>query len=117
MKTKLELLKALEAALDWIDSVPSDTPLPAMPGFDRDDVNNLIARAKKEEEAIKSWSRPWRENGFNYCLPQAVKALRYLAEKDRPTGGNSFPNAECCHQLAGELELTLAALKGRGGDD
>lgn len=31
-----ELLEALEAALEWIDAVPADTVLPAMPGFDRD---------------------------------------------------------------------------------
>lgn len=38
-----ELLKALTYALEWIDAVPSETALPAMPGFDRDEVNNLIS--------------------------------------------------------------------------
>ena len=37
-----ELLYFLQAALDWIDAVPEDTQLPAMPGFDRDVVDNLI---------------------------------------------------------------------------
>ena len=32
---------ALRKTLDWIDSVPSETPLPAMPGFDRDWVESL----------------------------------------------------------------------------
>lgn len=41
-----QLLAALSDALEWIDAVPSDTPLPAMPGFDRDAVNELIAAAK-----------------------------------------------------------------------
>lgn len=41
-----ELLKALVAALEWIDAVPSETALPAMPGFDRDEVNNLISSIK-----------------------------------------------------------------------
>lgn len=41
-----ELLEALNDALAWIDAVPSGTELPTMPGFDRDEVNNLIARAK-----------------------------------------------------------------------
>lgn len=40
-----ELLEALEAALEWIDAVPSDTQLPAMPGFDRDWVNGIIDKA------------------------------------------------------------------------
>lgn len=41
-----QLLAALSDALAWIDAVPSETELPAMPGFDRDAVNELIAAAK-----------------------------------------------------------------------
>ncbi|GJA77606.1 MULTISPECIES: hypothetical protein [Gammaproteobacteria] len=37
-----DLLTALKDALMWIDAVPQDTPLPAMPGFDRDEVDALI---------------------------------------------------------------------------
>ena len=40
------LLSALTHALEWIDAVPSETALPAMPGFDRDEVNNLISSIK-----------------------------------------------------------------------
>ena len=43
-----ELLEALQMALEWIDAVPSDTLLPAMPGFDRDEVNSIIAKATGE---------------------------------------------------------------------
>lgn len=32
----------LRHILNWIDSVPSSLPLPAMPGFDRDWVESLI---------------------------------------------------------------------------
>ena len=39
---ELELLDALEAALEWIDAVPQETVLPVMPGFDRDWVNGLV---------------------------------------------------------------------------
>lgn len=28
--------------LEWIDAVPSDAPLPAMPGFDRDALDNFL---------------------------------------------------------------------------
>lgn len=42
-----QLCDALENALAWIDAVPSDTQLPAMPGFDRDDVDQLISDIKK----------------------------------------------------------------------
>lgn len=41
-----ELFDALTAALDWIDAVPSDIELPTMPGFDRDQVDALIAGIK-----------------------------------------------------------------------
>ncbi|HCL5580979.1 TPA: hypothetical protein N2N40_002406 [Citrobacter freundii] len=54
METNKALLEALVAALEWIDAVPSDTPLPAMPGFDRDDVNELIARVRHEQVALVS---------------------------------------------------------------
>lgn len=43
-----ELLEALQWALEWIDAVPSDTVLPAMPGFDRDEVTNVINKALGE---------------------------------------------------------------------
>ncbi|MBD3704960.1 hypothetical protein IE992_29045 [Klebsiella pneumoniae] len=33
MKINEQLLSALLAALEWIDAVPSDTVLPAMPGI------------------------------------------------------------------------------------
>jgi hypothetical protein len=46
---KLDLLNALKVALDWIDAVPSETVLPAMPGFDRDDVGALIAKVEQEQ--------------------------------------------------------------------
>lgn len=36
------LEKALNAALEWIDAVPKDTPLPTMPGVDRDWINSSL---------------------------------------------------------------------------
>ena len=44
----IDILSVAEAALEWIDSVPQDTALPAMPGFDRDWANSVIETAKKE---------------------------------------------------------------------
>lgn len=43
-----DLVKALESALEWIDAVPKQTPLPTMPGFDRDHVDNILSRAKEQ---------------------------------------------------------------------
>lgn len=42
-------VNALRKALNWIDSVPSDTPLPAMPGFDRDWVEALMSGHPEED--------------------------------------------------------------------
>lgn len=44
---------ALRAALDWIDAVPQDTPLPAMPGFDRGAVEDILARGDTLEALMK----------------------------------------------------------------
>lgn len=43
-----ELLYWLQAALEWIDAVPEDTQLPAMPGFDREVVDTLIDNIKRK---------------------------------------------------------------------
>lgn len=40
-----ELLEALQAAMEWIDSDPQYAQLPTMPGFDRDWVDVIIAKA------------------------------------------------------------------------
>jgi len=42
-----ELVEALNMTLEWIDAVPMDTVLPAMPGFDRDYVDSILANHAK----------------------------------------------------------------------
>ena len=37
-----ELQQALSAALEYIDALPADISLPAMPGFDRDWAQSLL---------------------------------------------------------------------------
>lgn len=37
-----EMLEVAKSLLNWIDSVPSDVQLPAMPGVDRDWVDSVI---------------------------------------------------------------------------
>jgi len=37
-----ELRDALRSALEWIDAVPRDLPLPAMPGFSREWAESLL---------------------------------------------------------------------------
>lgn len=45
-----ELFELATLALQWIDAVPQDAPLPAMPGFDRDWANQVIAKALGESK-------------------------------------------------------------------
>lgn len=49
---ELELVEMLQAALEWIDAVPSETvaSLPAMPGFDRDEVDAKIQEIEEEHD-------------------------------------------------------------------
>ena len=41
-ETCAELRAVARAMLEWIDAVPKDTVLPAMPGFDRDWADMVI---------------------------------------------------------------------------
>lgn len=47
-QASVDLLEALEAALEWIDAIPKSIveQLPIMPGIDRDYVNDIIAAVK-----------------------------------------------------------------------
>lgn len=39
------LLTVAEALHEWVRAVPEDTPLPAMPGFDGDEIESVLSRA------------------------------------------------------------------------
>jgi hypothetical protein len=47
-----ECNKALRMALNYIDSVPSDVMLPAMPGFDRDWLECFMSGFPEEGESL-----------------------------------------------------------------
>lgn len=45
---------------------------------------------------------------INNCVNQAIEALEYLSKWGKcPSGGNDFPNTECCQQIANELRLSV----------
>lgn len=46
-----ELLSLVNACFEWIDAVPQETQLPAMPGIDRDWAYRVIAKATGKESA------------------------------------------------------------------
>lgn len=81
---KLTLLECLGMALNWIDAVPNDTPLPAMPGFDRDAVNAVIEAHRRASQVAPApsdhaISKKWAER----MLP--------LDEGVTPSAGASVP--------------------------
>jgi hypothetical protein len=42
-----EVIEVIETMKGWIDSVPKDTILPVMPGFDRDWVDSVLQILKQ----------------------------------------------------------------------
>lgn len=57
-----------------------------------------------------SWHADWKANGYNHCMEQAAKALRHLADHDRPIGGESSFNSAHLFQIASELDVTRREL-------
>lgn len=56
LETHVERLQwCAKAAIDWIDSVPSDVVLPAMPGFDRDEFDAIIDETPAQSLEAVSW--------------------------------------------------------------
>jgi hypothetical protein len=50
---------------------------------------------------------------FNGCHEQAIKALNYIGKHGKTAaGGSEFPNAECCFDIASDLEISLKPIKG-----
>ena len=69
MTNETKLHEALKDALEWIDAVPADVvaSLPAMPGFNRDKVDELIAAqsqpaATVQEVGREAFKAGWRTN-------------------------------------------------------
>ena len=45
--------EVVEAMREWIDAVPNDTVLPAMPGFDRDWADDIINQSRSKLESLQ----------------------------------------------------------------
>ncbi|HCT2069336.1 TPA: hypothetical protein OTQ27_004455 [Klebsiella michiganensis] len=83
-----------------MESTRDDIPF----GFD-ESGNNELAAFKLALAAMDSEPVAW-SNGCNKSVPAA---LRYLAEKPRPRGGESSFNTAHLYQLAREIELMAEA--------
>ena len=81
-------------------------PLPAEHAYAGATITHPAATGSGLVIPGDGWSDDWKRNGFNGAITQAQEALRYLAEHDRPSGGEQFPNSASCHMIADELEIT-----------
>lgn len=114
-----EVVCVARAALDYIDALPKDVvaSLPAMPGFDRDWAENVLAAGVPDdvlEEAAPIDRRYMLDMSDIKTLEvdvqrvkTAIDALRFLAEKERPIYGNSPFNTEHLYDIAGSLSRML----------
>lgn len=76
-----QALALIGAQKEWIMAVPADTPLPAMPGFDRDFADELEAKLRKAVVGQKC--RPTFTE-CPRCKNDVTKCDGALAEKPNP---------------------------------
>jgi hypothetical protein len=86
----------LRAALDWIDALPKDLQLPAMPGFDRDAAELAAASSAMGDDGrahadwlwvqLMDWCKQRRANPRDYNdLFAIVGSLRDRAASPSPS--------------------------------
>lgn len=88
------------AAVEWAQKILSLSPETA--------VFRDLPPAARAILKLASENAQLRE-GFNGCVGESIRALRYLAEHTRPVGGEDRFNSLHLHQLADELKRTFAA--------
>lgn len=119
MKTAKDVARA---ALDYIDALPPEVvaSLPAMPGFDRDWAENVLAAgvpAEVMEHVVEVDRRYTLDMSGVDCqqgiiaVENAINALRFLSENDRPIYGNSQYNTEHLYDIAHQLRRTLNVMR------
>lgn len=80
--SQLTAVQALVKTLSWIDSVPQLAKLPSMPGFDRDEVDRLLAGERFPEEPplmvehALEWALEWVD-----AVPEGIKAQLGLFDR------------------------------------
>jgi hypothetical protein len=97
-----KLREALEWALQYIDAIPADVVLPAMPGFDRDYVDGLVQESKEatgdlpvhnstefDGFVVEFWDNKTRRiETESFPTRESVLARGFCSE------GEEFPDAE-----------------------
>ena len=64
---KLNSLREVAKAMrEWIDAVPNDTVLPAMPGFDRDWADDIINQSRSKIESLQEQPQTAYEK-YEFC--------------------------------------------------
>lgn len=82
--SKMTVAEALEAVLAWIDAVPSDTVLPAMPGFDRDLADSALQDAQRGATPPNRWAAAGEPDphGTRYDCPREALGMGNLTDDE-----------------------------------
>lgn len=78
----------------------------------RDVIKLMLAAALPIREGVESdkWPAAWKREGFNMAFTAAARALRFLADNERPIGGEQEYNSAHLMQISSELERSVRAL-------
>lgn len=95
--------RADRAAQDWRSKADAEDLGTLLANFTESEVNRLSTPAQRAPAAVDP-------DGYNGCMRVAAQALDFLADHERPAGGQQSYNSEHLMQLASELRKTSAAL-------
>ena len=84
-----DILKVAEAMLEWIDAMPKDMALPAMPGFDRDWAE-CVLEAAREEQRSKEGGDERAASSTLMCRPFGSSDRRSRNEHSQASGAETF---------------------------
>lgn len=62
------------------------------------------------EKPLNEWPVQWQTYGWNNCFAVAVEALKFLANHERPIGGEQHFNSMHLEDIAHSIDRTLKAM-------
>lgn len=64
----------------------------------------------KDLPEFSTWGETWKKEGWNCCLRRAAEALDFLAQHDRPMGGESSFNSIDLDSISYDVVRTVKAM-------
>lgn len=116
-----ELRQLGQAMLDWIDAVPKNVELPAMPGFDRDWAERVLAALPGEYESplaarkVEVFTGYFLRNGERIQVDFSVPAGASQMETDAAFLASLAQNGEVNYLSLGVTDEIAPATSGKSG--